>query len=344
MLDFTARFGTASQLKISIRQCMQQRPSCRPLRTRPSPSMAAAEAPPRRRPQTQKDQRVSNPTKRPDVEKQSISRGKPNSANMQRLNKALAAVGVASRRGADELIFAGKVSVNGKIVVEPGLQVDLNRDKLCLEGKVLSTTAALKQYYFAVNKPKGYVCASQGDGSGGSGDRLVVDLFKDWLTGWKARHPGSGRVPRLFTVGRLDVQSVGLIFVTNDGDWAQQVQHPSSGITKEYSVTLNRRPGKEDLEALAAGCEIEGVAVAPMAVAIDDSDAGKPNRIRMVLAEGKNREVRRIVDAAGMEVKVLRRVRIGGYRLPRNLAFGQYVELRPHEIRRVLNVGADRTV
>ncbi|KAH7617288.1 putative ribosomal large subunit pseudouridine synthase SVR1, chloroplastic [Nannochloris sp. 'desiccata'] len=262
----------------------------------------------------------------------------------QRLNKALAATGVASRRGADEMIFAGRVAVNGSVVKEPGIQIDLSKDKLALDGKVVSTMAANKKYYFALNKPKGYICSNKGDGSEGSGDRLVIDLFEEWLKGWKYRHPGSGAPPRLFTVGRLDVASVGLVFITNDGDWAQSIQHPSSELTKEYSITLNRRPGKVEMEALTAGCMLDGSQVNPIAVAFDDSDASKQHRIRMILAEGKNREVRRLAEAAGMEVRQLRRIRVGGYRLPRGLQFGQFVELRPWEIRRVLDKGADRNV
>lgn len=264
--------------------------------------------------------------------------------NLQRLNKALASAGVASRRGADELIFSGRVSVNGSVVHEPGARISLGKDKLEVDGRLVSTQAALNKYYFALNKPKGYICSAVGDGSGGSGDRLVTDLFSDWRKQWKSRHPGATSTPRLFTVGRLDVSSIGLIFVTNDGNWAQAVQHPSSGITKEYSVTLNRRPGKAELEALAAGCDIDGMFVRPLAVAVDETDRTKPNRIRMVISEGRNREVRRLVEAAGMDVKVLRRVRIGGYRLPRSLGFGEFIELKPYEVRRVLDKGADRTM
>lgn len=267
-----------------------------------------------------------------------------NQSGLLRLNKALAAAGVASRRGADEMIFAGRIAVNGAVVREPGTQINLSKDKLALDGRPVSMMAANKKYYFAMNKPKGYICSNKGDGSEGSGDRLVVDLFAEWLKGWKSRHPGSGAPPRLFTVGRLDVASVGLIFITNDGDWAQSVQHPSSELTKEYMVTLNKRPGKTELETMAAGCEIDGVQVTPVAVGIDDSDNSKTSRLRVILAEGRNREVRRLVEAAGLQVLQLRRVRIGGYRLPRTLKFGQFVELRPHEIRRVLNKGADRTV
>jgi 16S rRNA U516 pseudouridylate synthase RsuA-like enzyme len=87
-----------------------------------------------------------------------------------------------------------------------------------------------------------------------------------------------------------------------------------------------------------------GVQVVPIAVALDDSDLSKRNRIRIIVSEGRNREVRNIVEAAGMEVKVLRRIRVGGYRIPRDLGFGKFVELKPHEVRRVLNVGADRSI
>jgi len=260
-----------------------------------------------------------------------------------RLNKALASMGLASRRGADDLIFGGRVSINGKVVKEPGRIVHILRDELQFDGKPVTKTAATNKYYFALNKPKGYICTNQAEGNGGSGDRLVVDLFDEWVQDWKRKHSNSSFAPRLFTVGRLDVQSVGLIFVTNDGDWAHAVQHPSSGLTKEYSVTLNRRPSPVELEKMADGYMDGNTKVAPIGVALDDSDPSKKNRIRIIVTEGRNREVRNIVEAAKMDVKVLRRIRVGGYRLPRDLSFGQYVQLRPHEIRRVLNVGADRS-
>ena len=274
------------------------------------------------------------------------SSGNPNA--LMRLNKALASMGVASRRGSDALISEGRVVVNGVTVTDMGTQVNIARDEIKVDGRIMTKTAVTNKYYFALNKPKGYICtnAREGQLEGGSGDRLVVDLFDGWLKEWQKRHPKSSVAPRLFTVGRLDVQSVGLIFVTNDGDWAQAVQHPSSGLTKEYSVTLNRRPGKVELERLGQGYldVAAGVQVVPVAVALDDSDPSKRNRVRIIVAEGRNREVRNIVEAAGMEVKVLRRIRVGGYRIPRDLAFGRYVELKPHEVRRILNVGADRSL
>eukprot|EP00887_Chlorella_sp_A99_P004816 scaffold4.g4816.t1 len=258
-----------------------------------------------------------------------------------------------------------KVKVNGKVVAEPGVQVDLRKDKVEVDGKPITAASVPRKYYFAVNKPKASCCAAggrrrrQGEtnraGDAAEGDaRLVVDLLAPWLAQWRERERarqrgsgggggcGGGLPPRLFTVGRLDVQSVGLIFVTNDGDWANRVMHPSSGVTKEYSVTLNRRPTNAELERMAAGCEMDGAFVAPLALARDDTDATKPDRIRIVVAEGRNHEVRNLVEQAKLDVKTLRRVRIGGYRLPRSLGFGQYVELQPHEARRVLDLGADR--
>ena len=255
-------------------------------------------------------------------------------------------MGIASRRGSDALIEEGRIKVNGVVVDQPGTQVNIARDEIQYDGKVMTKTALTNKYYFAMNKPKGYICTNARDGKGGSGDRLVVDLFDAWIQGWKKKHPKSSNPPRLYTVGRLDVQSVGLIFVTNDGDWANAVMHPNTGITKEYSVTLNKRPTDREVEMMAKGYydADSNAQVVPVAVAVDDSDPSKRNRVRIIVAEGRNREVRNVCEAAGLEVKVLRRIRIGGFRIPRDLGFGRYVELKPHEVRRVLNVGADRSV
>jgi len=265
-------------------------------------------------------------------------------SEMVRLNKALASLGVASRRGSDDIISAGRISVNGKVVSAPGISVNMLRDEIKIDGRILTKTAATNKYYFALNKPKGYICSNKADIDSGSGNRLVLDLFTDWIREWKVKHSKASCAPRLFTVGRLDVQSIGLIFVTNDGDWANAVQHPSAGLTKEYNVTLNRRPKKFDIERMSQGYVENGTQVAPVAIALDDSDPSKPNRIKIIVSEGRNREVRNIVEAAGMEVKLLKRVRVGGYRIPRTLGFGNFRELRPYEIRRVTNIGADRAM
>ncbi|EFN50580.1 hypothetical protein CHLNCDRAFT_14498, partial [Chlorella variabilis] len=183
----------------------------------------------------------------------------------------IAAAGVASRRGADDLIFGGQVKVNGKVVTEPGTQVDLRKDRVAVSGREISAAAVQRKYYFALNKPKGYICSNKSEHEDGGEGRLVISLFDDWLARWRQRQArpgggGGGLPPRLFTVGRLDVASIGLIFVTNDGDWAHKVMHPSTGITKEYSVTLDCKPRQEELQAMAAGCDMGGAFVQPLAI------------------------------------------------------------------------------
>ncbi|XVF75591.1 hypothetical protein PTKIN_Ptkin13bG0199100 [Pterospermum kingtungense] len=144
----------------------------------------------------------------------------------QRLSKVLAAAGVASRRGSEELIFDGKVTVNGSVCNAPQTRVDPAKDIIYVSGNRLPKRLPPK-VYLALNKPKGYICSS-----GEKEFRSVLDLFEDYLKSWDKINPGSPK-PRLFTVGRLDVATTGLIIVTNDGDFAQKLSHPSSNLRKE---------------------------------------------------------------------------------------------------------------
>ncbi|KXZ55145.1 hypothetical protein GPECTOR_3g295 [Gonium pectorale] len=188
-------------------------------------------------------------------------------------------------------------------------------------------------YYFAVNKPKGYICTSADTES----RKLAVDLLSPWLDQWKRDNKGKKRLPpRLFTVGRLDVASSGLIFITNDGSWANRVIHPSSGVTKEYVVGLEQPAARSQLEKLAAGTEVAGSFVTPLEVEV----LGDPTRLRIVVEEGKKHEVRELVAAADLTLRSLRRVRIGGFRLPADLGIGGYKQLKPHELRLVTDLTA----
>ncbi|CAI9091155.1 OLC1v1026102C2 [Oldenlandia corymbosa var. corymbosa] len=144
----------------------------------------------------------------------------------QRLNKVLAAAGVASRRSSDELIFGGKVTVNGSVCKTPQTRVDPLRDVIFVNGSRLPRRLPPK-VYFALNKPKGYICSA-----GENDTKSVLSLFNDFMKSWDRMNPGLPK-PRLFTVGRLDVATTGLIIVTNDGDFAQKISHPSSNLTKE---------------------------------------------------------------------------------------------------------------
>ncbi|GFR51956.1 hypothetical protein Agub_g14478 [Astrephomene gubernaculifera] len=188
--------------------------------------------------------------------------------------------------------------------------------------------------YFAVNKPKGYICSSADVGGRG---KLAIELLQPWLAQWRREHKNTSQLPpRLFTVGRLDVASSGLIFITNDGQWAQRVIHPSSGVTKEYVVGLGQPASRPQLRALAAGTEVAGTFISPLEVEV----LGDPRRVRVVVQEGKKHEVRELVSAAGLQLLSLRRVRIGGYRLPQDLGVGGYRALSPADLRLVTDAGA----
>ena len=255
----------------------------------------------------------------PALRRASASRQK---AGPVRLGKALADAGAASRRGAEALVFAGRVRVNGAVTLLPQTPVTLGKDVVEVDGAPLASTH--RHFYFALHKPAGYLCTNAVQG-----EKLVLDLFADWLARWKERNAGTAeRPPRLFTVGRLDVATSGLLLVTNDGAWAQKVAHPSSGVSKEYVLSAQAAPTRRQLATMAAGCDVEGVHVIPLRVErVLLPDGGGAARVLVELVDGRNWEVRRLAEAAGLEVAALRRVRIGGLRLPSNLRAGAYKEL-----------------
>ena len=273
----------------------------------------------------------------------------------QRLAKVMAAAGVASRRACETLIREGRVTVDGALVASPATLVTPATASIRLDGAPpLATSRPADPIYVAINKPKGYLGSADAPGLArgrpdGRRPKLVTDLLSKWLSVWRARHtppPGSPAPPptppRLYTVGRLDAASTGLILVTNDGAWAQAVAHPASGLTKEYLVTLARPPTRADLDAIAAGSEVDGVAVRPVAVFAPAVVAGDPlsrRRIRVVIAEGRNREVRRLAAAAGHDVVGLKRTRVGGLKLPKGLGLGGVKQLDAATAARVTDLG-----
>uniref|UniRef100_A0A0E0GGX9 RNA-binding S4 domain-containing protein n=1 Tax=Oryza nivara TaxID=4536 RepID=A0A0E0GGX9_ORYNI len=231
----------------------------------------------------------------------------------QRLAKVLAAAGVASRRTCEELIFQGKVTVNGSVCTAPQTKVDISKDSIYVNGNRISKKLPPK-LYFAVNKPKGYICSC--------GERKsIISLFDDYLKGWNKIQPGVPK-PRLFTVGRLDVATSGLIIITNDGEFAQKLSHPSSNIMKEYVVTIDGPVHRNHLIAISEGTKIDGVKCIPDLVEpLDVQSNTKRTRIRIAVHEGRNHEVRELVQNAGLEVYALKRVRIGRFRLPPDLGW-----------------------
>jgi 23S rRNA pseudouridine2605 synthase len=224
-----------------------------------------------------------------------------------RLAKFLAHGGVASRRQAEKLIAAGRVTVGGEVVTDPALDVG-DEDDVRIDG---SPVAAESHEVWAVNKPAGVVSTAKEPG-----DRpAVVSLVRS-----KAR---------LYPVGRLDADSTGLLLLTNDGALANRLTHPRYEVPKAYRVQLHRPPSEADLRRLERGVELEDGPTAPAKV----SRVGECE-IEIVLREGRNRQVRRMVETVGNRVVALRRVRFGPIELG-SLPLGQARRLPEEEIARL---------
>lgn len=202
----------------------------------------------------------------------------------------MAAAGVASRRACEELIFAGKVKVNGTVTLVPQTMVDEN-DKITLNDQPISEKKG--KLYFILNKPVGYICTSHRN----KDTRIVFDLFEDVNE-------------RLFTVGRLDKDTSGLLIVTNDGHFSNSVIHPSKNIQKEYLVKTDQEVTPDHLTAISSGTLVEGIFVKPIRVT-----KVRRGTLKITIAEGKKREVRLLMEAAGLKVIELTRIRIGGLHL-----------------------------
>lgn len=217
----------------------------------------------------------------------------------KRLSKALAAAGIASRRACEEIIFEGRVQVNGLTVNIPQTLVDFEKDRITCDGSVV--TKEEKKLLFMLNKPKGIICSSVRIGK----KPIVIDLFSSFQE-------------RLFTVGRLDKDSTGLILVTNDGHFANEVIHPSSNIIKEYLVKTAQEITAQHLEMLSKGARVDEKWVRPVSV-----QKVRKGTFRICVKEGKKHEVRIISERADLKVLELTRIRIGGLQLG-SLAPGQY--------------------
>ncbi len=234
-----------------------------------------------------------------------------------RLSKVLAAAGVASRRACEELIQAGRVTVNREVVRLPQHFVTLGKDVISVDGKTVSKLPTYR--YFAFNKPAGYLCTQAENAS-----KRVLDFFDP--------------KERLFTVGRLDKDTTGLIIVTNDGQFAQAVIHPSYAIEKEYLVKTRQEITEHHLKTLSQGTFIEGVHVAPVKVV-----KVRRGTLRITIQEGKKRQVRLMMADAGLEVLSLCRIRIGNLLLG-TLAVGAWREISSKEREMLLTVASDNKV
>ena len=231
----------------------------------------------------------------------------------ERLQKVLAAAGVASRRVSEELIAAGRVAVNGRTVTEPGNRVDPERDRVEVDGTPVQVDTTRR--YVLLNKPTGVVSTMRDD-RGRPDLRRFTDDYEE----------------RLFNVGRLDTDTSGLLLLTNDGDTAHVLAHPSFGVEKTYVALVAGRVQPRTLSRLTAGIELEdGPISADRARVMPGGSSGDATLVEVVLHSGRNRVVRRMLDAVGHPVTELVRRRFGPIALG-DLAAGATRDLTPTEL------------
>lgn len=240
-------------------------------------------------------------------------------AGGERLQKVLARAGWGSRRRCDELIAAGRVTVDGE-VAPPGRRVDPAASRIEVDGVPVAASEEL--VWYLLNKPRGVVSTAHDP----QGHATVVSLVP--------------HQPRVFPVGRLDAETEGLLVLTNDGELAQRLTHPSHGIEKEYLAEVAGRPVAAALRRLRAGVELDDGTTAPASVRVV-ARHGESTALTVVIHEGRNRQVRRMCEAIGHPVVRLVRTRVGPV-TDRRLRPGRWRVLRASEVRALYAAGVDR--
>ena len=233
---------------------------------------------------------------------------------MMRLQKFLALSGVASRRNAEKMISEGRVSVNHCRVTEMGIQVDEKSDMVEVDGTVVSIQE--EKHYIAYNKPIGEVTTV----SDPEGRATVMDKFRDYPV-------------RLYPVGRLDYDSEGLILLTNDGDMMNHVLHPSREVSKVYLTKVSNQVTDDEISQLRRGVMIDGRLTSPASVRLIRRETFD-TVLLISIHEGRNRQVRRMIDAIGHQVVSLKRVEFGPVSLG-NLPSGMWRHLTPEEVEKL---------
>lgn len=225
-----------------------------------------------------------------------------------RLNRFLASCGIASRRGCDKLIEEGKVTVNGKVAA---LGTDVaDGDEIKVNGECVSVQ---RNEYYILNKPKGYLCTVSDD----KGRKTVLDLLpRD--------------VGRIYPVGRLDYDSEGLLILTTDGNLAQHLTHPSNEVPKTYLVKIEGTANETTLNPIRSGVEIDGYVTKKCKAHIVETNK-EYTKIHITVTEGKNREIRKMFEAIGKQVVLLKRIKLGELTL-RGLDRGAYRKLSKEEV------------
>ncbi len=209
-----------------------------------------------------------------------------------RLQKYIADCGVTSRRRAEVMIARGQVSVNGEVVTQQGIKVKPSSDQVVVDGKLLEYNSAAAKITLLLNKPIGYVTTMDDP----QNRPLVKDLYRDFKE-------------RLFPVGRLDINTSGLLLCTNDGDLANRLMHPRYKFEKEYRITVAGRFGRNELQMLREGVDLEDGFARPLRAEIEHIDERR-TILTMVIAEGRKRQVRRMIQTLGFKVTALTRIRL----------------------------------
>jgi 23S rRNA pseudouridine2605 synthase len=242
-----------------------------------------------------------------------------------RLNAFLARSGVASRRAADKLISSGAVKVNGQVPPPEGLLVDPDHDEITVDGRAIKPLTTHR--YLMLNKPLGAIATAKDE----SDRTTVLDVVGDEGLGGH----------RLFPVGRLDADSTGLLLLTDDGDLAFRLTHPRYKIAKEYVVMVGGSPNTSDLEKLRGGVKLDDGMTAPAEVEVLRVLPGPMAELRIVIREGRHRQVRRMLLAVGHRLQSLRRVSFGPLKLGR-LKVGGWRVLGAAEVEALRRAGGMR--
>ncbi len=234
-----------------------------------------------------------------------------------RINKFIALAGIASRRASDELILEGKVKINGKVATI-GCEVDEHNDHVTVNG---GTISAVKRYeYYVMNKPKGCVCTVTDDKE----RKTVMDYMPQ-------------NIKRVYPVGRLDYDTEGMLILTNDGDLTYRLTHPKNEVPKTYLVKVEGDVSDEDVEKLKNGVYVDGVKTKKSNVKIVEHQKRKFTKLHIIITEGRNRQVRKMLEAVNKEVIFLKRIKIGDLQL-RGLERGEVRKLSPEEVMYLKNV------
>ena len=245
----------------------------------------------------------------------------------QRLQKLIAEAGIASRRHAEELIAAGEVTVNGKVITEPGTKADAGKDHIKVKGKLINPLLAKREkVYVLLNKPKGYLSSV----SDPDGRPLVTELL-----------PAS--LGRIYPVGRLDFNTEGLLLLTNDGEFTNFITSARNRVEKIYEAKVKGLPPEGSLQRIRRGITLDdGTKTAPAKITKVNETASNA-WFEVVLHQGKNQQIRRMVDSIGHSVVKLKRVRIG-FLYDERLRPGEWRRLLPSEVQRFMKGQRGKTV